>query len=48
MKIGTLVTYRTGAGKKKQGAVDKISNRSGVRLFRVNDRWFPREELELV
>lgn len=45
-KVGDTVTYRTRANRKRIGVIDKVSDESGVRLFRVDDHWFLPEGLE--
>lgn len=42
---GTTVTCRDGANRKRTGQIDATSIASGDRLYRVNDRWFPRDVL---
>lgn len=43
IKIGTPVSYDGG-----QGIVDRTSIKTGVRLYRVNDRWFAKDGLTLL
>lgn len=43
IKIGTPVSYD---GVK--GIVDRTSTRTGVKLYRVNDRWFAKDGLSPV
>lgn len=45
-KVGASVTYRTRSNRKRVGVIDKVSDESGARLFRVNDHWFLPEGLE--
>ncbi len=37
LKIGTLVSYEGG-----EGTIGRTSIRAGVKLYRVNDKWFER------
>lgn len=41
MKLGTTVTYQDG-NARQTGTIERMSDRTGQRLYRVNDRWFPR------
>ena len=47
-KVGDTVTYRTRANRKRIGVIDKASDESGARLFRVDDHWFLPEGLEAI
>lgn len=40
IKIGTPVSYDGG-----QGIVDRTSIKTGVKLYRVNDKWFAKDTL---
>lgn len=43
IKIGTPPSYHGG-----KGIVDRTSIRTGVKLYRVNDKWMPKDGLILV
>lgn len=43
LKIGTPVRYEGGEGK-----IDRTSTRTGTKLYRVSNHWFPKEALERV
>lgn len=43
LKIGTPVRYEGGEGK-----IDRTSTRTGVKFYRVNDKWLPKDALERV
>lgn len=45
--IGSTVEYRDGGNRRRVGEVDAMSNNGG-RLYRVNDKWFPRAALVLL
>lgn len=42
IKIGTPVSYDGG-----QGIVDRTSIKTGVKLYRVNDKWMTKDGLTL-
>lgn len=48
MKNGTLVEYRDSANRKRQGRVSRRSDRTGRRMYRVNDQWFERGDLTVL
>lgn len=43
IKIGTPVSYDGGKGN-----VDRTSTKTGVRLYRVNDKWMTRDALTIL
>lgn len=43
IKIATPASYDRG-----KGIVDRTSIRTGVKLYRVNDKWMPKDGLILV
>lgn len=45
LTINTTVEYRDRANRKRTGVIDKTSTKPGVKIYRVNDRWFLKEGL---
>lgn len=48
LKIGTEVTYRDRSNRIRYGTIDSTSAASGQKLYRVNDRWFEKDGLQVV
>lgn len=49
LKIGMQVTYRDRSNHKRYGTIDKVSEATGRKLYRVNgSKWFERTGLSKV